>query len=188
MRRTRDTRVKGAHDSSNSMFQFHVHAFSSDISARGDAQSALDGAHVVHRGNDKLGVGDQAVFDDVMVDQRPARSLDQAIRLAIPRPIADVSVLPVERLMQYLDRRRFTLDQAQIVVSADGLSPHDAGLAETLALARAIGKQMPEMVIFGVQPANQDWGQGLGPEVEAVLSDLVDAIQDEIDTFVTSDA
>jgi hydrogenase maturation protease len=83
---------------------------------------------------------------------------------------------------------RFTADRARLVVSDKGFSFHNAGLAQVLALAQAIGQPMPKMIIFGIQPAELGWGEGLSPVVAAALPDLVDAIQDEIDTLLTGDA
>jgi hydrogenase maturation protease len=75
---------------------------------------------------------------------------------------------------------RFTPGEARLVDSEDATSLHNAGLAEVLALAEAIGQPLPELVIFGVQPEKIGWGEGLSPVVEAVLPDLVNAVLEEI--------
>ena len=75
---------------------------------------------------------------------------------------------------------RFTPDEARFVSSEDATSLHNAGLAEVLALAKAIGQSLPELVIFGVQPEKIGWGEGVSPAVEAALADLVDAVLEEI--------
>jgi hydrogenase maturation protease len=75
---------------------------------------------------------------------------------------------------------RFTPGEAWLVDSEDATSLHNAGLAEVLALAEAIGQPLPELVIFGVQPEKIGWGEGLSPVVEAVLPDLVNAVLEEI--------
>jgi hydrogenase maturation protease len=75
---------------------------------------------------------------------------------------------------------RFTPDQAHLARAADHFSLHHAGLSEVLALAGALGRTLPEMVIFGVQPAEIDWGEGLSPAVEAALPALADAVLEEI--------
>jgi hydrogenase maturation protease len=82
---------------------------------------------------------------------------------------------------------RFTPDEARFVGSEDATSLHNAGLAEALALAEVVGQPLPEMVIFGVQPARVEWGEGLSPAVEAALPALVDAVLGEINKFVTRD-
>jgi len=75
---------------------------------------------------------------------------------------------------------RFTPDQARLVQTADSFSLHNAGLSEVLALAKALNRDLPKIVIFGVQPAEVGWGEGLSPAVEAALPALTDAVSKEI--------
>lgn len=75
---------------------------------------------------------------------------------------------------------RFTLDEARFVGSEDTMSLHNAGLAEALALADAVGQPLPDLVIFGVQPERIGWGEGLSGVVKATLPALVDAVIAEI--------
>jgi hydrogenase maturation protease len=75
---------------------------------------------------------------------------------------------------------RFTPEQARLVQAADHVSLHQAGLSETLSLANALGQTLPDLVIFGVQPAKIGWGEGLSQSVEAALPALTDAILVEI--------
>ena len=82
---------------------------------------------------------------------------------------------------------RFTPDEASFVGSENATSLHNAGLAEVLALADALGQPLPELVIFGVQPEKIGWGEGLSEIVEATLPALVDKVLDEINKFVTRD-
>ncbi|MEA3338391.1 MAG: hydrogenase maturation protease [Chloroflexota bacterium] len=75
---------------------------------------------------------------------------------------------------------RFTPADALLASRPDSFSFHHAGLSETLALAEALGRTIPEMVIFGVQPAEVGWGEGLSQAVGAALPALIDAVLDEI--------
>jgi len=75
---------------------------------------------------------------------------------------------------------RFAPDQARLAHAADRFSLHNAGLSEVLALANVLGRSLPEMVIFGVQPAEIGWGEGLSPALEAALPALADAVLEEI--------
>jgi hydrogenase maturation protease len=75
---------------------------------------------------------------------------------------------------------RFTLDEARLAGSADALSLHHAGLAEALALAEALSQPLPEIVIFGVQPAAMELGEGLSATVEATLPALIEAVLNEV--------
>ncbi len=74
---------------------------------------------------------------------------------------------------------RFTADQVDLIAREDRFSFHHAGLAEVLALARALDQPLPPIVIFGVQPQDIGWGKGLSPAVEAGLPVLVDALHKE---------
>jgi hydrogenase maturation protease len=77
---------------------------------------------------------------------------------------------------------RFTPDEVRLAGSTDSLSLHHAGLAEALALAEALGQPLPEIVIFGVQPAQIEWGEGLSATVEATLPALVEAVLTELNS------
>jgi len=74
---------------------------------------------------------------------------------------------------------RFTPEQVWLAEETF-LSVHDAGLREALLLAQVLGVLPPEVVIYGVQPASLDWGEGLSPEVEAALPDLTAVIRAEL--------
>lgn len=73
---------------------------------------------------------------------------------------------------------RFTPRQAEL--SPRTFSPHYASLAEVLTLAEALGRSLPPITLFGVQPANINWEQGLSPAVEKMMPTLLDAILEEI--------
>lgn len=75
---------------------------------------------------------------------------------------------------------RFTPDQVRLTGTSDTLSLHNAGLREALALAEALELDLPEMVVFGVQPADVGWNQGLSPAVASCLKALTDAVLEEI--------
>ncbi len=74
---------------------------------------------------------------------------------------------------------RFRPGEAALEGSPGGVSLHSSGVAEALALGRALALPLPEMVVFGVQPARLDWGQGLSPEVEAAMASVVEAVSKE---------
>lgn len=75
---------------------------------------------------------------------------------------------------------RFTPDQVHLARSDNHFSLHHAGLSEVLTLAHALERTLPEMVIFGVQPADVGWRKGLSPKVEAILPELIDAVLNEL--------
>ncbi len=76
---------------------------------------------------------------------------------------------------------RFTPDEVRLVGVSASLSLHHAGLSEVLTLADALDLHLPEMVIFGVQPTEIGWKEGLSPAVEAALPTLADAVLEEIE-------
>jgi hydrogenase maturation protease len=78
---------------------------------------------------------------------------------------------------------RFTPDEARLTQTDDLFSLHNAGLSEALALADALGQTLPKLVIFGVQPAEIDWREGLSPTVEAAVPALTDAVIAELEQF-----
>lgn len=75
---------------------------------------------------------------------------------------------------------RFTPDDARLREAQGGFSPHSAGLAEALNLARVLEQPLPYVVVFGVQPERIGWGQGISPCVEAALPALLEAILREV--------
>jgi len=75
---------------------------------------------------------------------------------------------------------RFTPDQVRLTGASNTFTLHNAGLSEVLALAAALGRDLPEIVVFGVQPAQIGWGEGLSPALETTLSGLTDAILEEL--------
>ena len=75
---------------------------------------------------------------------------------------------------------RFTPDEVELRGAAEKPASHQAGLAEVLALARALGRTLPEIVIFGVQPGSLEWGAGLTAEVDAALPLLMEAVLREV--------
>jgi Ni,Fe-hydrogenase maturation factor len=54
-----------------------------------------------------------------------------------------------------------------------------------LALARALGRPLPEIVIFGVQPGSTGWGEELSPPVEDAVPRVVEAVLKEVETSQT---
>jgi len=78
---------------------------------------------------------------------------------------------------------RFAPDDVFLASQADSFSFHHAGLADVLALADALGRTLPEMVIFGVQPAEVVWREGLSQAVETAIPTLAEAVLNEIMSF-----
>jgi hydrogenase maturation protease len=59
-------------------------------------------------------------------------------------------------------------------------STHHLGLPEAVELARAVGSLPRRLVVYGVEAASFDAGEGLTPAVEAAVERVVAAIGDEV--------
>jgi len=60
------------------------------------------------------------------------------------------------------------------------LSAHGIGVVDAVGLARAAGMRVPPTVVFGVEPGEVAFGEGLSPAVEAAMQKLVAAVREEI--------
>jgi hydrogenase maturation protease len=60
------------------------------------------------------------------------------------------------------------------------LSMHSADVAGALELARALGRQLPELAVIGVQPRDTTWGTEMSVEVLAEMRHIVDLVLEEI--------
>lgn len=58
-------------------------------------------------------------------------------------------------------------------------STHSVNLAETIELARALGKLPPRLIIYGIEAADFTLGNGLSPAVEVALEDVIKLIRKE---------
>ncbi len=74
-----------------------------------------------------------------------------------------------------IDLRREPLPDA-----AARASSHGAGLAEAVALGRAVGALPGRLVVVGVEPASVRLGDGLSPAVEAAVPELVRLVRAEL--------
>jgi len=72
--------------------------------------------------------------------------------------------------------KRFQPEAVVLTGSAERFSLHRSGVADALALARALGLALPKIIFFGVQPAQVGWGQTLSPAVEATVTQVVEAV------------
>ena len=74
---------------------------------------------------------------------------------------------------------RFRPQDVALTGSTDRLSLHGSDVAGALALADALGISLPEIVVYGVQPEQVDWGEGLSPAVAVAVPGLVQAVLEE---------
>ena len=64
--------------------------------------------------------------------------------------------------------------------SAPALSLHQHGLLDSLALLKHAGLRIGEVVIYGIEPAQMEWGTELTEQVAACLPRLVSHIREEL--------
>jgi len=76
MCRAGDTGIESAHDPPHGPLQLHVHTIGGDVAFCGNAECLLNGQHIVNRGDDELGLGDEVVLDLIMVDEWATRGLN----------------------------------------------------------------------------------------------------------------
>ena len=64
--------------------------------------------------------------------------------------------------------------------AAQSVSLHQVDLLETLTSAELLGCAPQEVVIFGIEPKELDWGLDLSPEVAAVVPRVIELVLTEI--------
>lgn len=64
------------------------------------------------------------------------------------------------------------------------LSGHQIDLSEVVALAQKL-RELPELLLFGVEPASMDYSTEIGPEVSGVMDRLIETILDELSSAPT---
>ena len=64
-------------------------------------------------------------------------------------------------------------------------STHHVGLAETVELARVLGQLPRSTVVYGIEGASFEVGDGLSPEVAAVLDTVADAVRKEVEACMS---
>lgn len=75
---------------------------------------------------------------------------------------------------------RFTPQEVASDAQALPLSLHQTEILKVLELATYLGRPLPPIIIYGIQPQAMDWSTELSPALQARLSKLVDAILREI--------
>ncbi len=77
--------------------------------------------------------------------------------------------------------RRLPLSQISLIQQAKMQGTlHDAGFAEAVALARALGILPSDITLYAVQPEAIEWEMGLSEAVRAVIPQICQQIQVEL--------
>ena len=75
---------------------------------------------------------------------------------------------------------RLDLTSSELPASFRRRSTHHVSLAETVELARAIGRLPRLTVFFGIEGASFETGESLSPEVEAAVEHTAQVIREEV--------
>jgi hydrogenase maturation protease len=129
------------------------------------------------RGDDGAGVAVAERLGGVACEEEPSR-LIEAWEGADAAILVDtvVSGAPAGTL------HRFDASEERIPAHALRSSTHAIGLAETIELARALGKLPPRVIVHGIEGASFEAGAPLTPEVAAAVERLAALIEEEICT------
>jgi hydrogenase maturation protease len=71
---------------------------------------------------------------------------------------------------------RFRPPEVALTGAAERFSLHRSGVANALALANELRLALPEIIVFGVQPAQAGWSDQLSPAVQAAVDHVIQAI------------
>lgn len=76
--------------------------------------------------------------------------------------------------------RRFLPDDAASRKQLSGLSLHEGDLMAMIDLSRRLGEAPPDIVVFGIQPADVSMSEQLSPILEAGLAEYEQAVSREL--------
>lgn len=77
---------------------------------------------------------------------------------------------------------RFQPEDLQVFPEKFEVSFHQVGIIEVLNMAPLLG-QVPQTLIFGVQPKSLEWGMDISPEIQALFPRLADLVINQIDSI-----
>jgi hydrogenase maturation protease len=82
---------------------------------------------------------------------------------------------------------RFEAGEAPIPAYAFRSSTHAIGIADTIELARALGKLPPRVRVYGVEGEDFETGAPLSPAVEEAVAATVNAVLADLEELCTSE-
>jgi len=148
-----------------------------------------------------IGVGN-TILSDEGVGVHAARLLKSDPRVPACVTILDGGTLGLELIPYASDASRILILDAMnsgkapgtlarmtgkdLLATPAGRSVHQLGVADLIAALFLVSSGPQEIAVFGVQPANTDWGTTLSQEVEAALVPLVDAAVGQIQLWKES--
>lgn len=129
------------------------------------------------RGDDAAGVAVAERLHGLACEEEPSR-LMEAWEGADAAVLVDtvVSGEPAGTI------HRFDASDTPLPAHALRSSTHAIGLAETIELARALGRLPKSVVVYGIEAASFDAGAPLSPDVAAAVTELAERIEEELCT------
>jgi len=76
---------------------------------------------------------------------------------------------------------RVDVTEAELPHELTRTSSHAFGLAESIELARALGRMPARLVVYGIEGASFAAGVGLSPAVESAVGEVVAALREEVE-------
>ena len=76
--------------------------------------------------------------------------------------------------------RRFGAEDVRLTGSKERISLHRTGIVDTLALAKQLNIELPQLIFFGIQPQKIDWQDGLSQPVQAAMPQVIEAVLNEL--------
>ena len=71
---------------------------------------------------------------------------------------------------------RFEVGEEDLPVGLFNYSSHQFGIAETIALARVLGRLPRRLIVYGIEGAHFGQGEGLSPEVSRGVEEVARAV------------
>lgn len=143
-----------------------------------------------------LGVGNILLSDEgigVHIVEKLGGEIDNPDIELIDGGTAGLDLLPVLERCEYLliidcvkggekpgTIYKFGPEEIKVKLDNMKLSLHDFNLVDVLNLARALGKKLPKITIYGVEPKSLDWSLEMSPEVSQTLERLIKIIKDDL--------
>lgn len=79
---------------------------------------------------------------------------------------------------------KFDVSEIEEKTAGFKISAHDFDLVDTILMARALQKELPEIIIYGVEPESIEWGLELTPTVAGILEKLVAKVKKDINELL----
>lgn len=80
---------------------------------------------------------------------------------------------------------KFAPEDMKVKLDNMKLSIHDFNLVDVLNLAKALGKKLPEITIYGVEPESMDWSLEMSKKVSQALEKLIKVVINDLENLIS---